>query len=47
MRPGPGVTSVKQFVDLARTRPLNVASTGSGTASQFTGMLFQPNQSLQ
>lgn len=47
VRPGLGVTSVKQFVELARTRPLNVASTGSGTASQFTGMLFQQNQSLQ
>lgn len=46
VRPGLGITSVKQFVELARSRPVNVASTGSGTASQFTGMMFKQNQSL-
>lgn len=46
VHPQLGVKSVQDFIALAKTRPLNVASTGSGTASQFTGMMFRQNAAI-
>ncbi|VCU70186.1 Tripartite tricarboxylate transporter family receptor [Pigmentiphaga humi] len=47
VRPGLGVKSVKEFIEAAHAKPLSVASTGTGTASQFTGMLFRQRMSLE
>jgi len=36
-----GVKTLPEFIALAKRRPLNVGTTGAGTSSQFTGMMFQ------
>lgn len=41
VRPDLGVKTLPEFIALARARPLNVASTGTGTASHFTGLMFK------
>jgi len=46
VRPGLGPKSLSEFVEAARAKPLSVASTGTGTASQFTGMMFRQRMSL-
>jgi tripartite-type tricarboxylate transporter receptor subunit TctC len=46
VRPDLGVRNIEEFVAMARAKVLNVASTGAGTASQFTGMMFRQDMSL-
>ena len=46
VRPELGARSLQEFIAFARAKPLNVASTGSGTASQFTGLMFKQRASI-
>jgi len=46
VRPDLGVKTIQQFMALAKTKPLAVASTGAGTGSQFTGMWFKQESGL-
>ena len=46
VKPDLGAKTLEEFMALAKTRSLNVASTGAGTASQFTGMMFRQKAGL-